>query len=354
LTNTLAAAGAVAERCRLERETFLREVMAGARPAVLRGQVREWPAVQAASRGDAALADWLLPQAGPEAVEAVLVPPPHEGRLFYAEPLHEPPQRSPDGRKARDFNFLRNRLPLADVIAQVLRYASFERAPAVAVQSAAMPDCWPAFTATHAQPLLDETVMPRLWLGNAIVTPTHFDESHNLACVVAGTRRVTLFPPHQVGNLYIGPIGHAPTGTPISLVDVRRPDLERSPRFASAWSEAQQVLLHAGDALYIPPLWWHHVESLRSFNVMVNYWWHDEPATRPSGMGALLLAMLALRDFPPEQRRAWAALFRHWVFEADATTTAHLPPHLLGVHGEFTPQTTAMVQRLVRAQVDRG
>jgi hypothetical protein len=36
---------------------------------------------------------------------------------------------------------------------------------------------------------------------------------------------------------------------------------------------AQEVELVPGDALFIPRDWYHHVEALERFNVLVNYWW---------------------------------------------------------------------------------
>src|SRR5206468_7395301 len=57
---------------------------------------------------------------------------------------------------------------------------------------------------------------PRIWIGNASVIAPHFDESDNIACVVSGRRRFTLFPPDQVGNLYPGPIDSTVAGQPTS------------------------------------------------------------------------------------------------------------------------------------------
>ena len=82
----------------------------------------------------------------------------------------------------------------------------------------------PGFAAENRAPpieqLRDPAVAPRLWLGNEVVTPAHFDESHNLACVVSGRRRFTLFPPEQVANLYVGPLDLSPAGQAISQFEL--------------------------------------------------------------------------------------------------------------------------------------
>ena len=57
------------------------------------------------------------------------------------------------------------------------------------------------------------------------------------------------------------------------MVHVTAPDLDRYPRYASALEVAQEVELVLGDALFIPRDWYHHVEALERFNVLVNYWW---------------------------------------------------------------------------------
>src|SRR5258708_4203310 len=141
------------------------------------------------------------------------------------------------------FNFLRNRLPLAAVADQVLRYAEFPQSPAVAAQSALIRDCLPGFTAENSLNIVDDNVQPRIWLGNRITTPTHVDEWNNIGCVVAGRRRFTLFPPEQIANLYIGPLDFAPTGAPMSLVSLRSPDFERYPNFREALAAAYAAAL---------------------------------------------------------------------------------------------------------------
>lgn len=324
---------ALPERGAVDRATFEAEILPRAEPVVLRGQVQAWPLVREALKGPAALAAAVRALDNGTPVDALLLEPRHQGRVFYGDDF-------------QGFNFLRNQLPLTQVLEQALRYAQFPVAPAVAVQSAAAERCAPAFTVSHAMPLLDANVLPRLWLGTAIVTPAHFDESHNIACVVAGRRRFTLFPPDQIGNLSIGPIGNAPTGTPISLVDFAAPDLARHPRFATAWAHARAAELAPGDALYIPPLWWHHVASLASLNLLVNYWW-KQPAHAPSALDALLHTLLALGELPPAQRQAWQALFAHWVFGSEAERLGHLPAALQGVHGAMGPALREQVRRFL-------
>ena len=302
---------ALAERQAVDRATFERDLLPAAQPVVLRGLVSDWPAVALAQRSPTALLQELAGLDSGRDVDALMLPPGQGQRIFY----------NADGS---GFNYLRNRLPLTRVAEQLQRYAQFADPPAVAVQSAPVADCAPGLLIGHTMPLLDATVAPRLWLGNAIVTPTHFDESHNIACVVAGRRRFTLFAPEQVGNLYVGPLGHAPTGTPISLVDLNAPDFDRYPRFADALAAARSAVLEPGDAIYIPPLWWHHVQSLQPINLLLNYWWN--PAGADSGLDALQQAMRSFGALPPAQRKAWQAMFAHWVFEADAGTQAHIPP----------------------------
>lgn len=307
---------------RLTRADFERDWLPRHQPVVLRGQVADWPLVQAARAGDDHVARELLSLSSNTLVDALLLAPQHRGRIFY-------------GPEGEGFNFIRNRLPLDQLLEQVQRYARFDPAPAVAAQSAPVADCLPGFGAAHALDLVPRAATARLWLGTAIVTPAHFDESANIACVVAGQRRFTLFAPEQVGNLAVGPIGNAPTGTPISLIDLDAPDLLRHPGATQALQAAQQATLGPGDAIYVPPLWWHHVASLSALNVMVSHWWAQQPDSR-SALPALLHTLLALRDLPLPQRRAWQSLFAHWVFEADENTSAHLPPALLGVHGPLT------------------
>ena len=309
-------------------EEIRRDVLPDKRPAVLRGLVRDWRAVREFSESPAALLRYLKQLDSGAPVDALMTEPQAGGQIAYNAAMN-------------GFNFHRNRLPLSEIAAQVLRYAQFPNPPAVAAQSALIRDCLPGFAAENSLGLFDATILPRIWLGNRITTPTHVDEWNNVACVVAGRRRFTLFPPEQVANLYIGPLDFAPTGAAMSLVSLRDPDFARYPKFRAATAAAQTAVLQAGDGLFIPPLWWHHVESLEPFNVLVNYWWHDPlgaDSKADSAFDALLHGILSIRALPPESRRAWAAFFDQYVFGAHADSIEHIPPERHGILGDLTPE----------------
>lgn len=53
-------------------------------------------------------------------------------------------------------------------------------------------------------------------------------------------------------------------------VDPINPDFEKFPEFSKG--TMYKCILEAGDMLYIPPKWWHHVIALgKSFSV--SFWW---------------------------------------------------------------------------------
>jgi len=318
----------------LDDDGIRRVVIDSGRPAVLRGLVASWPAVARGRESPAALARYLGERDSGLPVDAIMTPPEVQGRIFYRPDLE-------------GFNYLRNRLPLSSVIEQVLRYGAFAQAPAVAAQSALIRECLPAFLAENRLGLLDDTVGPRIWVGNRVTTPTHVDEWCNIACVVAGRRRFTLFPPEQLPNLYVGPLDFAPTGAPVSLVELADPDFARFPRFAQALEAAQSAELEPGDAIFIPPLWWHNVQSLDAFNVLVNYWWHaagNASATGESAFDCLMHGIVNIRNLPPEARRAWAAFFAHYVFGPAQDATAHIPAGRQGVLAPLSPEVTAQLR----------
>jgi hypothetical protein len=302
----------VAEVAGVDARHLPDSVLQSTQPVVLRGLVAHWPFVQAGLRSDAAAGDYLRRFYQDATVGALVGPPDIDGRFFYNDDLS-------------GFNFRPVRMKLDAVLDEITRQSSAPKPPAIYVGSTTVDTCLPGFRGENDLDMRERLPLVSVWIGNRTRIAAHHDLPDNLACVAVGHRRFTLFPPEQLANLYVGPLDFTPAGQAISLVDFANPDFERFPKFAAALQSAQVAELGPGDAIFIPSMWWHHIESLDAFNVLVNYWWRQSPAFMDSPMNALMLAVLTVRDLPPAQRAAWENLFRHYVFAADENTAGHIP-----------------------------
>ena len=338
--STLAPPVAIEELSSVDFARFHEQVRPAGQPVVLRGLVGDWPAVAMARQGDAAFAAYLLRGGARKPVTAIAADPREGGRFFYKHEL-------------TGFNFVKGQGELADFLADLLKAKEKTDPPALAVQSEVIPDLIPAFAADNRLDLLPQ-VAARIWIGNRIRVAPHFDLKENVACNVAGRRRFTLFPPDQLANLYPGPLEHPPAGTPVSMVDAARPHLERYPRFAEAWRHASQATLEPGDALYIPYMWWHGVESLEPVSVLVNYWWAETPEGVGAPYDALLHAMLSFRHLPPPQREVWRRMVGYYAFESDGDPAAHLPAQARGILGPPSPRLFERMRTMLRQVLRAG
>jgi hypothetical protein len=282
-------------------------------PLILRGLAAGWPLVKAGQASQRAASDYLRRHYRGEKVVAMLGAPDIGGRFFYNEDLS-------------GFNFANVRTGLGGVLDELEAHREDQRPPAIYVGSTEVDLALPGLRAENDLDLGGRQPYVSIWLGNQTRIAAHYDLPDNIACVAAGRRRFTLFPPGQLSNLYIGPLDFTPAGQPISLVDLHRPDFERFPRFADALEQARSAELEAGDAIFIPSMWWHHVEALTPFNVLVNYWWRQSPAHMDTPTTTLMLALMTMRDLPPAQRAAWQEQFRHYVFDSDGSEAAHIIP----------------------------
>lgn len=328
-----ASSNRVAELGALDAATFRAEVAGRSTPVVLRGQVKDWKAVERARAGDRAIAEYLTGFGGGRPLKVLIGPPEIGGHFFYRDDM-------------RGFNFYRQQVSLPNLMGALLRLSEqqVEAPQAIYADAAAAPEHLPGWRAANPLDLPPPDAIPRLWIGNAMQVPTHFDVSPNLAICVAGRRRFTLFPPEQVANLYLGPLDNTLAGPPSSMVDPETPDLERYPRFVEALAHAQIAELEPGDALFIPAIWWHHVRAFDRLNVLVNYWWAYDSSATP--FLALVHALMSVRDLPPEQKRAWRAWFDHLVFDEEAAdVAAHLPDHAKGVMGAPSRERTEKIRR---------
>ncbi|MDO9096185.1 MAG: cupin-like domain-containing protein [Rubrivivax sp.] len=316
------------------------DILTSTEPLLIRGLVADWPAVRAARESAQAGSAYLRSFCGDSTVGAWRGPPEIDGRFFYNHDMS-------------GFNFQPLRMKFHAVLDELDRQHDAARPPALYVGSTTVDTCLPGFRDANDLALGDRDALMSLWIGNRTRIAAHHDLPDNLACVVAGRRRFTLFPPSELPHLYIGPLDFTPAGQAVSLVDFTRPDLEKFPKFAQALAQAQVVELQAGDAVFIPSMWWHHVEALDAFNVLVNYWWRQSPAHMDSPMNALLMAMLSVRDLPKAQRLAWQQLFEHYVFAADEHSHEHIPKPAQGGLRPLDPDAARVLRARLLKSLNR-
>ncbi|TPG52970.1 cupin-like domain-containing protein [Sphingomonas glacialis] len=311
-------------------------LIARQRPVVVRGLVRDWPIVRAGRDGPAAAAAYLKRFYRSAPVVGYTGDPTIGGRFFY-------------DASGTAMNFTATRVALDAYLDRILATLDAFDAPARYVGSTDLDTYLPGFRAENdlAADFDGATPLASIWIGNRTTAATHFDMSNNIACCVVGRRRFTLFPPEQIANLYPGPLEPTPGGQVVSMVDPRAPDFARYPRFAEALASAEVIELEPGDVLVYPALWWHNVEALDGFNVLVNYWWNMAPRFMDSPMNTVLHGLLSLRDRPDSEKQAWRALFDYYVFGPAERPAEHLPEPM---RGALAPLTDLSARRL-RAQL---
>jgi hypothetical protein len=331
----------VPERSDVDAAIFANEVVPAFQPLVMRGLIRDWPAVQHASASPRSAADYLAGFYNGRPVEAFVGAPEIGGRFFYDSDL-------------AGFNFEKQQGQLSNVLDYLTGTGGQDGARSVYVGAAPVADILPGFAAENALPLLaGRHAPPRIWIGNRTSVSAHFDMSDNIAAIVAGTRRFILFPPDQVANLYVGPIDHTVAGQPASMVPAHDPDLARFPKFREAMASAMVAELGPGDAIYVPSLWWHQVDALAPFNILLNYWWSDAPPDAGSPFDAMVHGLFAINHLPEARRTAWRAMFDHYVFQRGGDPAEHLPPDRRGVLGPPTPQLHARIRQFLLQALGR-
>ena len=298
------------------------QLMAEQTPVIMKGVARDWPLVQAGLRSPQSAMDDLKGFYQGRPVTLFVAAPELNGRFFYNDAV-------------TGFNYQACRASLADTLDDILAHIDSPNPPSFYVGSTDLDLFLPGLRARDDL-LLNHPMfaasppLASIWIGNRTTATAHYDMSHNLAVCVAGHRRFTLFPPGQIHNLYPGPLEPTPGGQVVSMVDFQAPDFERHPKFRDALAAGQVAELEPGDVLFYPALWWHHVEALDSFNILVNYWWNTSPAFMDTPMNTVLHGMLSLRDRPPAEKAAWREIFEYYVFGPAEQAGAHLPEHARG------------------------
>ena len=317
-------------------------LIAAQQPAILKGLARDWPLVRKGRESPSAAIAYLKSFYGGRPVVFYRGEHGIGGRFFYNDDLTA-------------LNFESGRMALDEFLDRVAAHLEDAQPPSFYIGSTDV-DTWLPGLRAENDLMLGHDMFERspplvgIWIGNRTMAAAHYDMSHNLACNMVGHRRFTLYPPDQVHNLYPGPLEPTPGGQVVSMVDPRDPDPDLYPRFAEARAAARVAELEPGDVLFYPALWWHQVEALDGFNVMINYWWNLSPAFMDTPQNSLLHALLSLRDRPEAEKEAWRELFDYYVFGPAGRAGAHLPEH---ARGSLAPLDELKARRLRAYLINR-
>lgn len=129
-----------------------------------------------------------------------------------------------------------------------------------------------------------------LWIGDGrAVTSMHRDHYENLYCVISGSKTFTLIPPtdlpfvpyenypaaryRQIGDEFIIEEDKETGIVPWIPIDPLKPDLKNYPEYSRC--QTVEVTVHAGQVLYLPSMWFHHVQQSHGC-IAVNLWYDME------------------------------------------------------------------------------
>lgn len=322
-----------------------RELLDTQEPVVLKGVASNWPLVEAGLQSPARAMDYLKSFYNGKTVGTYVGAPEIKGRYFYNDDL-------------TDLNFTSRRLPLDQVLDRIREHLTDSAPPGIYVGSTTLDACLPGLRAENDFSFGDAMFAARqplasIWIGNPSVASAHYDAPNNLACCVAGRRRFILFPPEQIENLYPGPLEPTPGGQAVSMVDFAKPDFGKYPRFRQALLAGQVADLEAGDAILYPSLWWHQVEALSSFNVLINYWWNTSPDFLGTPMNVLNHALLSLRERPEQEKAAWKHILDYYIFGSSERPRAHLPEHAQGILGPLDELQARKLRAMLLNKLNR-
>jgi len=285
-------------------------------PIILKGFINNWPIVKKGQESEASLQKYLLKYATDSKLVVGHGDKNIDGRIFYNEAFTA-------------LNSIAYKMPLAELFAHIAEHKTDNKPPLYYMGTTSVDSCFPKLKQENDINIAGKSPVMNLWMGNQSTIPAHYDVPNNIACNIYGKRHFTLFPPEQLENLYIGPLDFTPAGQSISLVNFKKPDFVKYPKFKQALAHAQIAELDAGDALFLPSMWWHHVEALTHFNLLATFWWSASEHSNDEAGNALLYAVMAIRNLPKDKQDIWFNLFKHYIF--DAPTLDHIPAHAKGI-----------------------
>jgi len=321
------------------------QLFAAEGPIILRGLVSDWSLVKAGEQSPGKAMEILQSHSSKKPVGVYIAPPEAEARFFY-------------NQDCTGFNYQSKYLQLSDIFAQIREAENNPDHSYYYMNSLTLDNCFPGLRADNDlsfdhQAFTNNQPLSKVWVGTESIAAAHYDVPSNLACCVLGARRFTLFPPEQIHNLYPGPLEPTPGGQVITMVDLKNPDFERFPRVRRALEAAVVVDLQPGDAVYYPSMWWHQVEALSPFNMMINFWWLRSPAYMGNPMDIVMHAIMGIRDRPEAEKNAWREVFEYYIFGPADTPREHLPTSIQGALGELDDDSIRRLRALVKNKLNR-
>jgi len=321
------------------------QLFAAEGPIILRGLVSDWSLVKAGEQSPGKAMEILQSHSSKKPVGVYIAPPEAEARFFY-------------NQDCTGFNYQSKYLQLSDIFAQIREAENNPDHSYYYMNSLTLDNCFPGLRAANDlsfdhQAFTNNQPLSKVWVGTESIAAAHYDVPSNLACCVLGARRFTLFPPEQIHNLYPGPLEPTPGGQVITMVDLKNPDFERFPRVRRALEAAVVVDLQPGDAVYYPSMWWHQVEALSPFNIMINFWWLRSPAYMGNPMDIVMHAIMGIRDRPEAEKNAWREVFEYYIFGPADTPREHLPASIQGALGELDDDSIRRLRALVKNKLNR-
>jgi hypothetical protein len=345
--STISKPTRVLEACSPDR--IPSEVYSSTEPLILKGLVKDWPLVKAGLTSTQSAIDLLKSHYSGKPAS-----------VYFAEPGT---RRFAYNQDVSNLNFEIRKSGIGEMLDEILAHIHDENPPLRYIASNVIDIFFPTLINDHNlsfnsdyfvdNPLEFADPLKGIWIGNKTLSPCHYDAQSNIACCVVGKRKFTMFPPEQVHNLYPGPLELNPGGPAITMVDFDNPDFEKYPRYRAAIAAGQIAELEAGDALFIPCMWWHQVEAQSPFNVLINYWWNTYPKIRGQAMNVLYHALMSIRDRPEQEKQAWKHLLDYYVFNSNTQAGEHLPESARGYLGEIDDTAARKLRALLIQKLNR-
>ena len=243
-----------------------REAMARGRPVVFRGLTKDWPAELASLEG-LRLAPFVVNQGStpsgsarqPDRLLAVRLHRRDAGTVWEGDCVHVPHVRldqicawiagdTPTGALAK---FDR---------AEYVAYSDYQDMNLIFAhaQDVLRKISWAPFGVDH------DGERSTMWLGTeGAHTPTHYDSyGSNLVAQLSGVKRWRLHPPSSDAP------GLQPSRVPYEESSIFASEVDGGAGDDSAVS----VDLQAGECLFVPKHWWHHVRTVSPYALSVNTW----------------------------------------------------------------------------------